>query len=161
MARPSTTLEVGDIAPEFRLFTVTGTSWRLSQNLPVALYFGRGTFCPQCRKQLVQLQRYYPLYRQVGVQVAMVLGQSFSKTAAYLEKNPFSFPLLPDEERRVIKEYGVYHRLGLAAYNLSRPAVFLIDFGRQIQYIHVGSSPFDIPPQDFLLVEASKLTDRR
>lgn len=109
----------------------------------------------------MQLQRYYPLYQQVGVQVAMVLGQTFPKTAAYLEKNPLPFPLLTDEERSVIKEYGVYQRFGLDAYNMSRPAVFLIDFGRRIQYIHVGRNQFDIPPQDFLLVEASKMTDRR
>lgn len=43
MPSHSTTLDPGNIAPEFRLFTVSGTSWRLSQNLPVALYFGRST----------------------------------------------------------------------------------------------------------------------
>jgi hypothetical protein len=43
MPRESTTLEVGDLAPDFTL-PYQGAPWRLAENLPIALFFNRGVF---------------------------------------------------------------------------------------------------------------------
>jgi hypothetical protein len=43
VSRPSTTLQVGDLAPAFTL-TYQGAPWRLADHLPVALFFNRGVF---------------------------------------------------------------------------------------------------------------------
>ena len=34
------------------------------------------------------------------------------------------FEILIDETREVVKAYGVWHRIGLDAWNIARPAVF-------------------------------------
>ena len=54
------------------------------------------------------------------------------------------FPILCDEDRAVIKQYGVWHPIGLDALNMARPASFLIDGQtRAIRYMFVGSNQFE------------------
>lgn len=43
MKRESTTLALGDVAPDFTL-TYEGAPWRLYEHLPIALIFNRGVF---------------------------------------------------------------------------------------------------------------------
>ena len=57
------------------------------------------------------------------------------------------FPLLVDKDRSVIKSYGVYHWLSLEAYNIARPATFVIDKLGVIQYMYIGSHQFDLVDQ--------------
>ena len=54
------------------------------------------------------------------------------------------FPILCDEDRAVIKQYGVWHPIGIDAFNMARPASFLIDGQtRAIRYMFVGSNQFE------------------
>jgi peroxiredoxin len=57
----------------------------------------------------------------------------------YLAEHPSSFPYLLDEDRRVTKAYGVYHRLGVDAIHIARPATFIVDTAGLVQFIFVGS----------------------
>ena len=61
------------------------------------------------------------------------------------------FEILIDETRDVVKAYGVWHRIGLDAWNISRPAVFLIDRDRSIRYSFIGKSQTEFPNHDEIL----------
>lgn len=61
----------------------------------------------------------------------------------YLAEHPVSFPFLLDEDRAVTKAYGVYHRIGMDAYNIARPATLVVDREGVIRFIHVGSDQHD------------------
>ena len=50
-----------------------------------------------------------------------------------------------DESREVVRAYGVWHRLGLDAWNIAHPAVFLIEQDRSIRYSFIGDSPDRVP----------------
>ncbi len=65
------------------------------------------------------------------------------KPEQYLEKNPISFPFLLDEDRRVTREYGVYHRIAKDAFNIARPATFVIGRDGIIRYLYVGKDQHD------------------
>ena len=54
----------------------------------------------------------------------------------------YPFPMLCDEDRAVIKAYGVWHPLGIDAWNSAHPACFLIAPDRRIVYSFVGSNQF-------------------
>ena len=54
------------------------------------------------------------------------------------------FPCV-DESREVLKAYGVWHRLGLDAWNIARPALFLIDSFGRIHYSFVGDGQEEFP----------------
>jgi len=73
------------------------------------------------------------------------------KPEKFLAEHPVSFPFLLDEDRRVTKEYGVYHRIGLDAYNIARPATIVVDHGGVIRFVYVGANQHDRAPTDKVL----------
>jgi peroxiredoxin len=64
----------------------------------------------------------------------------------YLKKNPVPFPFLLDEDRSVTKAYGLYHRIGVDAFNIAHPATLVIDSSKMIRYLYRGSSQLDRAP---------------
>ena len=73
------------------------------------------------------------------------------KPEKFLAEHPVSFPFLLDEDRRVTKQYGIYHRLGLDAFNIARPATLVVDRGGVIRFIHVGENQHDRVETDKIL----------
>lgn len=68
----------------------------------------------------------------------------------FIEETGLPFHILVDERRDVVKRYGVWHRFGIDAWNLSRPAVFLVDRSGIIRYIFVASRQSEYPSQEEL-----------
>ena len=49
------------------------------------------------------------------------------------------------------KAYGVWHRVGLDAWNIARPAIFLIEQDGRIGYSFIGDNQKEYPTQDEIL----------
>ena len=75
----------------------------------------------------------------------------------YLIAHPISFPFLLDEDRRVTKAYGVYHRLGLDAINIAHPATILVGRDGVAKFLYRGDSQFDRVPLGEVLEAVRKL----
>jgi methyl-accepting chemotaxis protein len=71
------------------------------------------------------------------------------------EKLPFT--ILIDDTRDVVKAYGVWHQIGFDAWNIARPALFLIDRDGTIRYSFVASSQFEFVSHDEIVQEIGKL----
>ena len=82
------------------------------------------------------------------MQVAAVVAQRAEKVKRYIEDTGLPFNVLVDDSRDVIKAYGVWHRVGIDAWNIARPALFLIDPGGIIRYAYVASRQDDFPSQE-------------
>ena len=63
----------------------------------------------------------------------------------YIEEVGLPFEILIDETREVAKQYGVWHAWGLDAYNIARPAVFLMDREGRIHYSFIASRQNQYP----------------
>jgi peroxiredoxin len=50
-----------------------------------------------------------------------------------------------------VKAYGVWHPLGIDAFNSSHPASFLIDASHVLRYSFVGSTQFQRAPMSDIL----------
>jgi peroxiredoxin len=72
----------------------------------------------------------------------------------YIEETGLPFDILIDERRDMLREYGVWHRVGLDAWNISRPAVFLINQDGTIQYSFIGDQQREFPSQPEILAAA-------
>lgn len=61
--------------------------------------------------------------------IAIAAGQQPCELREYAERSGITYPLLADEDRSIIKSYGVHHWFGLAvhnlAYNIFRPAMLI------------------------------------
>ena len=79
------------------------------------------------------------------MQVVAVVAQSSEPVRAYIEETGLPFNILIDESRDVLKAYGVWHAVGLFAWNIARPALFLIDRSGAIRYSFVADRQEEFP----------------
>jgi methyl-accepting chemotaxis protein len=91
------------------------------------------------------------------MQVVAVVAQSSNVVRRYIEDSGLPFNILVDESRDVLKAYGVWHRLGLDAWNIARPALFLIDRSGAIRYSFVADSQEEFPSHDEIMAAIGRL----
>ena len=97
---------------------------------------------------MVELAQDVDEFRGHRVATAVVLTQRASGVQRYTGDRLLPFELLVDETREVTKAYGVWHRIGLDAWNIARPALFLIGRDRAIRYSFIGDSQDEFPSHD-------------
>jgi methyl-accepting chemotaxis protein len=90
--------------------------------------------------------------------VVLVVAQRSEKVKRYVEETGLPLNILVDESRDVLKAYGVWHRVGLDALNIARPALFLIDRDRSIRYSFVAERQEEFPTHDEILAAIDGLT---
>ena len=105
----------------------------------------------------MELAQHAREYEARGVQVAPILAQKAEAVRRYIEETGLPFNILIDESRDVVRAYGVWHRAGLTGWNISRPAVFLIDRTGQIRFSFVGRNQTEFPSHEEILNEIDRL----
>ena len=155
MQNTTETLGIGSRAPEFRLSDANGPrAISLSELVargPLVLEFLRGTWCHSCRKRMVELEELKTSLWQAGGQLACIAAEKRGgmwEPEKFLQSNRLSYPFLLDEDRSVIKAYGIYHRVGIDAWNIAHPATFVVDKTARIRYIYKGASQSDRAPME-------------
>lgn len=163
MPRPSSTLRLGDTVPQFQLRdAISDSTFDLDSLLAghrgLLLVFHRGMWCPNCRRQLSELEEALPRLHGANIRVAAVLAQAWYRVRVSLEKagEPYRFPILCDGDRTVVKAFGVWHPLGIDAFNSAHPASFLIDGAKVLRYSFVGSTQFQRAPMSEILAVAER-----
>ena len=91
------------------------------------------------------------------MQVVTVLAQSPEPVRHYIEETGLPFDILVDESRAVVKAYGVWHALGLAAWNIAKPAVFLIDRSGAIHYSFIANEQQEFPSHEEIMGAIERL----
>lgn len=74
-----------------------------------------------------------------------------------MQETGLPFHVLADETRDVTKAYGVWHRLGLDAVNIARPALFAVDRDGIVRGIFVGEKQTEYPDREEILRIAERL----
>jgi peroxiredoxin len=82
--------------------------------------------------------------------VVGVRPQKRDAVRRYIEETGLPFDVLIDERRDMAKAYGVWHRIGLDALNIARPATFLIEQDGSIGYSFIGDNQREYPTQQEL-----------
>ncbi len=160
MARDNQVLRIGDRAPDFTMPDVlTGATVKLSDYLggPLLLYFARGTWCPTCRRWMLQMAERLPELEKRGAQVLAVVAQKAASAGTDLKDDPYPFPVLADADRRVVRQYGVYVRANFESINIARPANFVIDADGIIRFMHVASVQIEFASWDDILMTLDRL----
>lgn len=80
-----------------------------------------------------------------------MVAQASETVRRYIEETGLPFNILIDESRDVLKAYGVWHALGPNAWNIARPALFLIDPSGAIRYSFVADRRDEFPPHEDIL----------
>ena len=125
-------LKVGERAPEFTLPDHTGRDRSLTELLSgsaIVLYFYPADFTPGCTRQACALRDLHAEIQHAGLTVVGVSPQSPESHTRFRDKYKLPFVLLSDEQKTVVKMYGVNGPLGFGV----RRATYLIDAGRKIR----------------------------
>lgn len=103
-------LKAGDLAPAFTAPTNHGGKVSLAdfRGQHVVLYFYPRDDTPGCTKEACAFRDAYAALREKG---AVVLGVSVDPVKShdkFADKLKLPFPLLADEDRRIVRAYGVW-----------------------------------------------------
>ena len=103
-------LAIGTNAPEFELLDQNGQARRLSdyRGRRVILYFYSKDMTSGCTKQACAFGELYPQFREKGAVVLGVSKDSVASHKRFEEKYGLPFPLLSDQELKVIQAYDVW-----------------------------------------------------
>lgn len=108
---PPPSLKAGDPAPDFSAPTQTGDTVSLARfrgQQPVVLYFYPKDDTPGCTKEACSFRDEWSALQKAGVAVLGVSTDSVKSHAKFAEKYKLPFPLLADEDRRIVNAYGVW-----------------------------------------------------
>lgn len=132
-------LKVGDTAPEFTLPTASGKgiSLRDFRGKKVVLYFYPKDNTPGCTKEACDFRDNLARVKNKGAIVLGISADSVKSHQKFVERFDLSFPLLSDEDKKVVKAYGVWKQkmfMGKKFMGIER-TTFIIDEEGAIAHI--------------------------
>ena len=98
---------------------------------------------------MAQFESSYEEFTKRDAAVVFIAAQKIGgifRGKDHVHKRKYPFPLLFDETRKVTRAYGVYHGLGIDAYNIAHPATFVVGRDGKVCWIAVSSSQRERPP---------------
>jgi peroxiredoxin len=85
--------------------------------------------------------------------VVAIVAQASAPVRRYIEETGLPFNILIDEDRSVTKAYGVWHKMGLDAWNISRPALFVVSKEGIVRTVWVAERQEEFPGSEEILNE--------
>ena len=103
-------LNIGDIAPEFRLMDADGGEVSLSdfRGRRVALFFYPKDNTPGCTRHSCAFASAFDELKSLGVEVIGISRDSVASHRRFADKNSLPFTLLSDPDLKAITAYGVW-----------------------------------------------------
>ena len=113
----ATTLQTGDLAPDFTATatdgsTVTLSSFRGTQN--VILYFYPKDDTPGCTREACSFRDHMDAFRRSDTVILGVSVDSVASHQQFTKKFQLSFPLLADGNKAISRSYGTLKATGVA-----------------------------------------------
>lgn len=140
-------LKVGDVAPAFTASTNGGQTVSLADfaGRSVILYFYPRDDTPGCTKEACAFRDAFADFAAKGAVVLGVSADSVKSHDKFVKKFTLPFPLLADEDKRIVEAYGVWGEksfLGRRYQGIHR-VTFLIGGDGRIQKIWPKVKPVE------------------
>lgn len=105
-----TKLKPGDPAPEIEAADQDGNpvSLKKFRGSKVVLYFYPKDDTPGCTAEACNLRDNYKLLTGKGFKILGVSADDEVRHKKFIEKYTLPFPLIPDKEKKILKDYGVW-----------------------------------------------------
>jgi len=172
-------LFINSKAPDFKATDQSGNEVRLKDLLKkgkVVLLFYRGNWCPHCNRYLKKLEDSLSLIKEKGATVVAITAELPEGIARTVGKTSAEFPILHDENLKIMKAYEVeylvpentitrYRNSGIKLDEINGnkngnylpiPATYIIDKEGNIIYRHFQEDYKKRPSVKELLDQLSK-----
>lgn len=146
-------MKVGDNAPDFVLSDASGNKWRLSDHSgkTIVLLFYPGDNTPVCTKQMCSVRDNWSDYQATGAEIVGISTDSIESHKSFADEYNFPFPILSDENSKVINLYDVKSWFP----NRAARAVVVINKNGKIAY-HKAQAVSLLRPKDEDVLAAIK-----
>nr|WP_021038286.1 thiol-disulfide oxidoreductase ResA [Bacillaceae bacterium JMAK1]AGQ45453.1 thiol-disulfide oxidoreductase resA [Bacillaceae bacterium JMAK1] len=136
-------LNEGDVAPNFVLQNMEGKQVELHDFRGEGVFLNFwGTYCPPCEEEMPYMEAEHQKYLDEDVEILAVnVGESKLTVDRFMKRLQLSFPILLDQNRDVLNQYGVSYL----------PATYLINQNGEVVHIHVGGMSEE-NVQDFMTI---------
>ncbi|WP_025145827.1 redoxin domain-containing protein [Pedobacter jeongneungensis] len=141
-------LQVGDTAPDFKLYSSDLTEVSLSafKGKKVIIHFFPMAFTGTCTEQLCTMRDNFSYYEGIDAQVIGISVDSPFSLAKFKEEQNYQFPLLSDFNKEVSAAFGAfYDEFFFGLKGVSKRAAFVIDEEGKIAYAEVLENAKDLP----------------
>ncbi len=154
----TTKLLTGAPAPFLEVSTLEHQTWRLPDQHPqnfTMIVFYRGSHCPLCKNQLLELEANLVGFNHLGIQMIAISGDSLERAQKSYQDWGLK-QLLVGWGLSVVdmRQWGLYISKGAYANEpafFNEPAIFLIRPDGLVNTAFIGSSPFARPHATDLL----------
>jgi peroxiredoxin len=137
-AELNTGLKPGSMAPDFTLNTLEGKqiSFKEYRGKKVILNFW-ATWCPPCREEMPEMQKFYQDYKQKDVEI-LAVNLEYSETKPekirdFVKEYELEFPIPLDEKNTTGKQFRA----------VSIPTSYFIDEEGTITKMHIGPMDYE------------------
>lgn len=141
------TLNIGDLAPDFSAPTDAGATIRLSdyRGKRVVLYFYPADDTPGCTKQACGFRDNYPLIEEKNAVVLGVSPDDSKSHQKFRTKFDLPFTLLVDQDHQIAEQYGAWGEKSMygKTYMGILRSHFVIDESGHIAALHYKVSADD------------------
>jgi glutaredoxin-dependent peroxiredoxin len=152
-------IAVGSNAPDFTLKTKTAEGpkeVRLSDSFgktQTVLLFFPAAFTSVCTQELCDITGGLDEYARLGAQVYGISVDSLAAQDAWAKQNQIGITLLSDQNKTVIKAYGVVHPTLFGMYESAARAAIVIGKDGIVKYAEQTATTKDLP--NFAAVKAA------
>jgi len=134
-----TTLKIGDKAPDFSALDQNGNTVNLAdfKGKKLVLFFYPKASTPGCTMEACNLRDNYQLFLDKGYEILGVSADAANRQQNFIDKNKLPFNLIADEDKTLIKAYGVWGAkkfMGRAFDGILR-TTFIIDENSNIEEV--------------------------
>lgn len=146
--------KLGDTVPNFTLPAVSGHDYSFEsyQNEHKGwhlIIFFRGAWCPVCVQDLKEVEESKGFFEDKHVHLTAISTDQLENLKKMVDEHKLSFPVLADEELKVLKAYDVFYHDDDAPYEdhgvHGEPAHFLVDENGRLLYQQKQTNPFGRP----------------
>jgi peroxiredoxin len=134
-------IAVGSVVPEFDLASVSKDQTgrvklveMLGRRDRVLLVFYRGDWCPFCRTQLEELQKYLAELDKRNADVVAISVDPVETNLELSARLGLTFPLAADPEHATLAAFGVYDD----HHEIAWPAVFIVERDRRVSWRYLA-----------------------
>ncbi|QIL38632.1 redoxin domain-containing protein [Pedobacter sp. HDW13] len=141
-------LQIGDIAPDFKLYSseLAEISLTAFKGKKVIIHFFPMAFTGTCTEQLCTMRDNFSYYEGINAQVIGISVDSPFSLAKFKEVQSYQFPLLSDFNKEVSATYGAfYNEFVFNLKGVSKRAAFVVDEEGKIAYAEVLEDAHELP----------------
>jgi len=104
------TLKVGDVAPDINSVDQDGNVVKLAgyRGSRLILFFYPKANTPGCTAEACNLRDHYSELMEKGFKILGVSADNMAKQKSFIKKQNLPFPLIPDTDKKIILDYGVW-----------------------------------------------------